>query len=1413
MESHRKKIVRRYFRKVVIYFLTYCLVLNVSLPVALSTPTPSGGGFTVGTGTITQDGNATNVIVDQVQSVIEWSSLDTAGGAPEVRESLNFSQGGLSNSAVLNRVSGAATQFNGDLNAAGMRIFIVNPAGVVFGSGSTVNVAQLVASGLRMTNTNFLNTTGDPTQKMVFSSGSGDVTNNGTITATNSVYLVGEDVTNNGAILCPDGLVVMAAGDATLRLGQPGSSVIVDIIAGDLNADGSNDLSNNGTVGEGGSPVGELVLASGDVFSQAIANIRDLAVVANENVEFNGDIDGTGDVEVYSGLGNRGRLKVVLGVDGSITAGSIKLQAGDPKAVLNRRNDLNVTGELHSTVGDVTVSAREHIEIDDNITADEGSIYVTADSDGLGRGNLSTKSLNAPNGDINIKGRIVDVDGNGVAGGNMTIRGMRNWGLEGGGIVHAAGSLQAGGNIDISVRENLSNDIIDGSGQITLDGDAIAGGDLILNNDTDMTASVATLQAGNDVIFANSDYPTEAYNGDCDELNGIQNLTIRAGVDPSVATGKIYAENTTITVKDSSLTLEQDVDLNLDDFLFGGQGDTDLTLISNNGSVTAVETGVNPANAADQWASVGATANTGIILSGDQGNIVTKRLTSATGDIDVNSKAGQILAIEAIEATAGSVILTAADGIDADGDITAGANINLNSSTTAAGDLLAGSDIIINEDLTLNGGDWVLNDTEWSWQDGDQSIVAETGTITAESWIWKETPGEIHMCGGDPELAIDLRHQGDLDEEDAAVATAGNLYVVGNGDVQISGDLTALGGEYWASPDWPEIEESEVVIEPVAVGGVSIVSENGRIYTEDGIDNDTINIVIEGYSDQTEGSVGVDLPYDEGKAAIVLVSNGDLKLGENAGLLAVGLYDAAVADDRSAVDFLDEPEEIGGLLRNEGDPIDVAIYLASTTGNIHVGSPVSIEGGGAGAVVVDAYDTVSFGSLFEESLEGIGWLEVCSRRTGSLNEAVVYGTLPYADGSGPEDRYVLRGEDGLGISRAWVLDAIPPLVMPDFAETPKGIPVVGLDILNNDDAGEFPPVTVTLDSPTSEHGGTLTLNPDGTVTYEPPADLSGLSFDENGYAIDTFTYSITDAGKVTSETTMVTITLINELPTPIVDEAITNHGAPVVIPVLLNDSDPDADPLAVGSFSYQGTGTLVLNNDDTFTYTPAKDFVGVDSFTYLATDGFNDSLETTVTITVSPPQVLLPAVAVPYIHPAPGLQREVIEVSGCPALVKWVASELDTDESKIQIWIANASASGRDIQPCDACAKLKEAATILQDVDGARLAALAQVISQFASSDALPTEEQMASIANAIANDIEGNGRYAAAGEYLNALVEYIGVLTDEMGFSAEEAIQLAMENYIQNLVEDENMGVAAFVAARLVALGGSQELDKDISL
>jgi VCBS repeat-containing protein len=70
--------------------------------------------------------------------------------------------------------------------------------------------------------------------------------------------------------------------------------------------------------------------------------------------------------------------------------------------------------------------------------------------------------------------------------------------------------------------------------------------------------------------------------------------------------------------------------------------------------------------------------------------------------------------------------------------------------------------------------------------------------------------------------------------------------------------------------------------------------------------------------------------------------------------------------------------------------------------------------------------------------------------------------------------------------------------------------------------------------------------------------------------------------------------------------------------VLGNDSDADSEPLTAVLGSGPSHGTLVLNADGSFTYAPAPDFHGTDTFTYKANDGITDSNVTTVTITVKP---------------------------------------------------------------------------------------------------------------------------------------------------------------------------------------------------
>lgn len=295
MPSLMRNSNEHYLRSVIIFFLGCALIPNASIPVAHALE----AGNVIGSSGII--GNPTwgdhTVIDTQNGAIINWNSFNTSGS-----QSVTFRQydgaGPSSFSAVLNRISSGAlpTQFDGLLNANG-RVFVVNPAGVIFGAGSTVNAAQLVASGLNMSNDAFSAVIADENNRMQFAGGGGEMINDGTINTERSVYLVGKNVINNGDIHCPGGLVVMAAGDK-LRLGQRAGNVIVSVEK-DLFTGKNNFITDNGTVGDAHSPVAKLVLAAGDVFSQAVSNVANVASIVTDDPESGGvaaDI-----VEVYSG--------------------------------------------------------------------------------------------------------------------------------------------------------------------------------------------------------------------------------------------------------------------------------------------------------------------------------------------------------------------------------------------------------------------------------------------------------------------------------------------------------------------------------------------------------------------------------------------------------------------------------------------------------------------------------------------------------------------------------------------------------------------------------------------------------------------------------------------------------------------------------------------------------------------------------------------------------------------------------------------------------------------------------------------------------------------------------------------------------------------------------------------------------
>jgi VCBS repeat-containing protein/parallel beta-helix repeat protein len=166
-------------------------------------------------------------------------------------------------------------------------------------------------------------------------------------------------------------------------------------------------------------------------------------------------------------------------------------------------------------------------------------------------------------------------------------------------------------------------------------------------------------------------------------------------------------------------------------------------------------------------------------------------------------------------------------------------------------------------------------------------------------------------------------------------------------------------------------------------------------------------------------------------------------------------------------------------------------------------------------------------------------------------------------------------------------------------------------VLTNDSDVDGNALTAVLG--TGPANGTLTLNADGSFTYTPNANFNGS---------DSFTYRAND-GAVDSGLATVTITVnpVNDAPVASDDAYSTNEDTALTIAaagVLSNDSDVDGNALTAVLGTGPANGTLTLNADGSFTYTPRADFYGTDAFTYQAFDGSASSNIATVTITVNP---------------------------------------------------------------------------------------------------------------------------------------------------------------------------------------------------
>jgi VCBS repeat-containing protein len=94
---------------------------------------------------------------------------------------------------------------------------------------------------------------------------------------------------------------------------------------------------------------------------------------------------------------------------------------------------------------------------------------------------------------------------------------------------------------------------------------------------------------------------------------------------------------------------------------------------------------------------------------------------------------------------------------------------------------------------------------------------------------------------------------------------------------------------------------------------------------------------------------------------------------------------------------------------------------------------------------------------------------------------------------------------------------------------------------------------------------------------------------------------------------------LNSPPAALDDAFVTDQDDTLDVPapgILANDTDPDGDALTAVLQNDTSHGTLALNADGSFTYTPVPGYYGADNFTYIASDGAADSHLATVSLTV-----------------------------------------------------------------------------------------------------------------------------------------------------------------------------------------------------
>ena len=198
-----------------------------------------------------------------------------------------------------------------------------------------------------------------------------------------------------------------------------------------------------------------------------------------------------------------------------------------------------------------------------------------------------------------------------------------------------------------------------------------------------------------------------------------------------------------------------------------------------------------------------------------------------------------------------------------------------------------------------------------------------------------------------------------------------------------------------------------------------------------------------------------------------------------------------------------------------------------------------------------------------------------------------------------------------------------PVAVDDYLTVIENNGLSSGNVLTNDTDVDNDPLTVTqyiINGITYPAGtstvipgtGTIKINADGSYTFTPAIHYKGT--------VPTVIYTVSDGIGTATGNLFITVTPADNSIVVTANPVTTQINLPVNGAVTATDADGDVMTFTKGS--NPAHGTVVVNSDGTYTYTPDKDYGGDDSFTVTVSNGKGGTVTVTVLVTVIPLKVM-----------------------------------------------------------------------------------------------------------------------------------------------------------------------------------------------